>query len=223
MIPFTLLLACNNSTKDTSIQPNVDAIVTLLSLNNRPQIEIPVMSYFDYETRLTEENGTTTVPISPNQPFIITAEENDSLVHRFTGIATDKNLALDALFLDRGSWQSMLANQNISEEIGVGHLWVAIVNSNFLAVEGASATLTSGDSATPFVLLQTNVPWSTNTLEPDGREWVFFPNIQPQEVTVSISAPNNQPCAVFAGGETSNLYSTTIYANTASILWMICT
>ena len=218
-----LLLACNNSNKDTSSEPSIDAIVTLLSLNNRPQIEIPVMTYFDYETRLTEEDGSVTVPISPNQPFVITAEENDSVVHRFTGFSADKNLALDALFLDRGSWQSMLANQEITEEIGVGHLWVAIVNTNFLPIEGASANVLSSESAPPFVLLQTNIPWATNTIEPDGKEWVFFANLQPQEVSVSILAPNDQQCVVFANGDTPNQYNATIYANTATIVWFICT
>ncbi len=226
MISLVALLACNTSAEDSSTQPDsIDAIITLVSLNNRPQIEIPVLSYFDYETRLTEEDGSVTIPVELGKSFVITAEEN-SLVHRYTGIAGNRNLALDALFLDRGAWQSILAYQQIPDEVGVGHLWVAVVNTNFLPIEGASAILTDGNSAEPFVLLQTNIPWTTNSIEPDGKEWIFFANIPSDEVTVSISEPNNLQCEVFPKGSSQNFtntFTTTIYADTAIILWFMCT
>ena len=194
--------------------------MTLVSINNRPQIEIPI--YFDETMHYTEEDGTATLTLPANQTFTIVAEENDSLTHRYVGLSTDRNWALEALFLDRGSWNSMLGNLDLVDEIGTGHIWVAITNSNFLPIEGASVSLTSGTSDEPFTLLQTNVPWPGNTVEEDGRGWVMFPNVTTGDVSLSVTTQDEQTCGVFVGGALDNTFITTIYADTANIFWFIC-
>jgi hypothetical protein len=215
------LLACGDKSTDSAMEDTtIDATMTLVSISNRPQIEIPI--YADETMQYTEEDGTATLTIPASKPFAIVAEENDSLTHRYVGLSTDRNWALEALFLDRGSWNSMLGNLDLIDEVGTGHIWVAVTNGNFLPIEGASVSLTSGTSDEPFTLLQTNVPWPGNTVEADGRGWIMFPNVTTGDVSLSVTTPEEQTCGVFVGGALDNAFSTTVYADTATIFWFIC-
>ena len=141
--------------------------------------------------------------------------------HRYVGQAPNEAFAFDALFLDRGSWLSLLGGVELEEQLGHGHLWVSIVDNDFNPIPEATATLdvTSDPS---FVLLETNVPWAQDNIDETGKETLFFPNILPQEVTVTVSTPTELPCYQYANASSNNTASTTIYANTASILWFIC-
>ncbi len=223
ILPLLMLLGCGDKSADSATEVEyLNAYITLRSLNDRPQIEIETRSGFDNQTIATEEDGTVTLPVEPNSPFIITAQENDSLQHRYVGNTTERDFALDALFLDRGTWTSLLGNVELSEEVGRGHLWVSVVNANFLPIAGASVSLEGNPSAPPFVLLETNFPWSTNTIDETGKATVFFPNISPQDVTVQVTPPNGETCRLFVDDANSNQATATIYANTATILWFIC-
>lgn len=213
--------ACGDKSTDSAVEEaTIDATITLVSINNRPQIEIPI--YSDETMHYTEEDGTATLTLEAHQPFAIVAEENDSLTHRYVGLSTDRNWALEALFLDRGSWNSMLGSLGFTDEVGTGHIWVAITNSNFLPIEGASVSLISGTSDEPFTLLQTNVPWPGNTVEADGRGWIMFPNVTTGDVSLSVTTPAEQTCGAFVGGTLDNTFSSTVYADTATIFWFIC-
>lgn len=216
------LLACGDKANDTAAENTtmVEANITLLSINDRPQIEIPI--YVDETMHYTEEDGSATLLVEPNRAFAIIAEENNSLTHRYVGLTTDRNFALDALFISRGSWDSLLGGVGLADQTGTGHLWVSITNGNFLPIAGASATLTSGTSEDPFILLQTNVPWTGNTIDDNGKNWIFFPNTQPGNVTITVATPTEETCSIFSGSDASNEYSTTVYADTATVLWFIC-
>ncbi len=224
------LLGCGDKNTDSATETTeLRASVTLTSLNDRPQIEIGIRSNANNEEVFTEEDGTASLPLMPNSPFVLTAVENDSLQHRYVGNTTDRNFALDALFLDRGSWLSLLGNVGLSEQTGTGHLWVNVVNPNFLPIANASVTVDGNPSDAPFILLNTNVPWSTNSIDPEGRSTVFFPNIAPQDVTINVTLPseddeqgNPQSCRLFVDDSVENTATATIYANTATILWFIC-
>ena len=226
------LMGCDGKTTDSGTETiELTASVTLLSLNDRPQIEIGVRSSANNEEVFTEEDGTASLPLVPNAPFVLTAVENNSLQHRYVGNTTNRNFALDALFLDRGSWLSLLGNVGLADQTGTGHLWVNVVNPNFLPIANASVTLENSPSEAPFILLNTNVPWSANTIDPEGRSTVFFPNIAPQDVTINVTWPSEQDgqtgqnaesCRLFVDNSPENTATATIYANTATILWFIC-
>ena len=220
------LLSCGEKTLslDTatgSENVGIEAQLRLVSLNDRPQIEIEVRSDFDNLTTFTEEDGITSLFTEPNAPFVFTAIEGDSLQHRYVGQAPDTTFAFDALFLDRGSWLSLLGGVGLEEQIGHGHLWVSIVDNDFNPIPGATATL-EVTSDPPFVLLETNVPWAQSTIGETGKEILFFPNISPQETSLTVSTPTELTCYQYANDSTINTASTTIYANTASILWFVC-
>ena len=224
-MPFWFILfACGDKSGDSATEaPSLEAQVTMLSLNDRPQIEISIRSDFDNIERFTEEDGTVSLPVEPDAPFTLTALENNSLQHRYIGFTTTRNFALDALFLDRGTWLSVLGNIGLNDEVGHGHLWVSVVNANFLSIPNATVTLENNPSASPFVLLETNVPWATNTIDPTGKPIVFFPNILPQDVLIQVDTPNDMTCVPFVDNNGSiNEATVSIYANTATILWFVC-
>ena len=220
------LLGCGEKTLslDTasgSENVGIATMLRLVSLNNRPQIEIEVRSDFDNLITFTEEDGIATLLTEPNAPFVFTALEGDSLQHKYVGHAPDEAFSFDALFLDRGSWLSLLGGVGLEERIGRGHLWVSIVDDEFHPIPGASATL-DVSSDPPFVLLETNVPWAQNSIDDTGKETLFFPNIEPQEVTITVSTPTDLTCFPFTNREDNSTEATFIYANTASILWFVC-
>jgi hypothetical protein len=219
-----IFLSCGNKSSDSAVEaPSFEAQVTLLSLNDRPQIEISIRSDFDNIELFTEEDGAVSLPVEPEAPFTLTALENNSLQHRYVGYTTTRNFALDALFLDRGTWLSLLGNMGLNDETGHGHLWVSVVNPNFLPIPNATVTLQDSPSEDPFVLLETNVPWATNTIDPTGKPIVFFPNILPQDVSIQVGTPDNMTCSPFVDNSASiNEATVTIYANTATILWFVC-
>ena len=221
MIYWVWLIACNKGSSDTAAtEQSIHANITLLSINNRPQVEIPI--YADETIHRTEEDGSAKIELDPNQPFAIVAEENDSLTHRYLGVATNRNFALNALFIDRGSWNSILGSLQLTDEVGTGHIWIAVTNSNFLPIEGAQVLLISGTSDEPFTLLQTNVPWFGDTLGAGDRGWIFYPNVTPDDVILSVTTPTEQPCGAFVGGVPNNQFEIAVYADTASIFWFIC-
>lgn len=225
MLWFTLL-SCGEETLSLDTATNsenvgIAAQLRLVSLNDRPQIEIEVRSDFDNLTTFTEEDGITTLFTEPSAPFIFTATEGDSLQHRYVGHAPNESFAFDALFLDRGSWLSLLGGVGLEEKIGHGHLWVSIIDNDFNPIPGATATLDI-TSDPPFVLLETNVPWAQNSIDDTGKETLFFPNISPQEVSITVSTTPELTCYPYANTSINETASTTIYANTASILWFVC-
>ena len=194
---WVALLSCGEKTLslDTatgSENVGIEAQLRLVSLNDRPQIEIEVRSDFDNLTTFTEDDGMTALFTEPNAPFAFTAIEGDSLHHRYIGHAPGMTFAFDALFLDRGSWLSLLGGVGLEERIGHGHLWVSIVDNDFNPIPQATATLNVA-SDPPFVLLETNVPWAQDRIDDTGKATLFFPNISPQEVSVTIST-NKLPC-----------------------------
>lgn len=199
----------------------IEARLLLVSLNNRPQIEIAVRSDFDNLTTFTEEDGVTNLLAEPGAPFVFTATENDSLQHRYVGYAPSEPFELEALFLDRGSWLSLLGGVDLEEKIAHGHIWVSIVDGEFNPIPGARATL-NAPSDPPFVLLETNVPWAQDSIDETGKETLFFPNVPPQDVDVTISTPTDLTCNLRVDHPTQGTASTTVYANTASILWFVC-
>ncbi len=220
------LLSCGEKTLSFDTEGNsedlsIEARLLLVSLNDRPQIEIEVRSDFDNLTTFTEEDGVTNLFTEPDAPFVFTATENDSLQHRYVGHAPSELFELEALFLDRGSWLSLLGGVGLEEQIGHGHIWVSIVDGEFNPIPGATASL-SAPSDPPFVLLETNVPWAQDSIDETGKETLFFPNISPQEVSVSVSTPTDRTCEVLVDHPTEGTASTTVYANTASILWFVC-
>jgi hypothetical protein len=157
----------------------------------------------------------------PDAPFVFTAIENDSLQHRYVGFAPGSKFEFTNLFLDRGSWMSLLGGVGLEEQIGRGHMWVSIVDADKEPITGATATLdVASDPA--FVLLNTNVPWTQNSISEGGKATLFFANIEPQEATVTITTPDDLTCSQFVFGPTGFTASTTIYANTASILRFTC-
>ena len=224
-MPFwALLFSCGDKSSDSATEAtSFEAQVTMLSLNDRPQIEISVRSDFDNIERFTEEDGTVSLPVEANAPFTLTALENNSLQHRYVGYTTTRNFALDALFLDRGTWISLLGNMGLNDESRHGHLWVSVVNPNFLPIPNATVTLQDSPSEDPFVLLETNVPWATNTIDPTGKPIVFFPNILPQEVSIQVDTPNDMTCVPFVDNNGPiNTATVSIYANTATIVRFVC-
>ena len=226
MLWFALLscgektLSIDTGTDDENL--GIEARLLLVSLNDRPQIEIEVRSDFDNLSTFTEEDGITSLVTAPDAPFVFTATENDSLQHRYVGHAPSESFELEALFLDRGSWLSLLGGVGLEEKVGHGHIWVSIVDGDFNPIPEATATL-SAPSDPPFVLLETNVPWAQDNIDETGKETLFFPNISPQEVSVSVATPTDRTCAVLVDHPTEGSTSTVVYANTASILWFVCT
>ena len=229
MITFCLLclLACGEKTiaMDTShtedVDNGVEARLLLTSLNDRPQIEISVRSDFDNQTTYTEEDGVAALRTEPNAQFVFTAIENDGLQHRYLGHAPADDFAMTGLFLDRGSWLSLLGAVGLTEETGRGHLWVSIADPEGNAIGGASASL-NATSDSPFVLLESNLPWAQDSLDENGHSILFFPNIDPQAVEVTVDTPNDLTCNLFVNHPTEDTASTTIYASTASILSFVC-
>ncbi len=224
-----VLLGCGEKTiaLDTSStvesDSGIEARLLLTSLNDRPQIEISVRSDFDNQTIYTEEDGVAVLRAEPNAQFVFTAIENDGLQHRYIGHASADDFAMKGLFLDRGSWLSLLGAVGLSEETGRGHLWVSIVDPEGNPIGGASASMNAAsDSDSPFVLLESNLPWAQDSLDENGQSILFFPNIDPQAVEVTVSTPNDLTCTLFANHPTEDTASTTIYANTASILSFVC-
>lgn len=213
----TLSVDTGNETED----PGIEARLLLVSLNDRPQIEIEVRSEFDNLTTFTEEDGITSLLTAPSAPFVFTATENDSLQHRYVGYAPSEPFELEALFLDRGSWLSLLGGVGLEEKSGHGHIWVSIVDGEFNPIPGATASL-SVPSDPPFVLLETNVPWAQESIDETGKKTLFFPNISPQNVDVTVATPTDSTCNLLVGHPTQGTASTTVYAYTASILWFVC-
>lgn len=224
---LALFFSCGEKTiaLDTSHTEDVDngieARLHLTSLNDRPQIEISVRSDFDNQTTYTEEDGVAALRTEPNAQFVFTAIENDGLQHRYIGYAPADDFAMTGLFLDRGSWLSLLGAVGLTEETGRGHLWVSVADPDGNPIGGASASLNT-TSDTPFVLLESNLPWAQDTLDENGQSLLFFPNIDPQTVEVTVTAPNDLTCTLFVNHPTEDTASTTIYANTASILSFVC-
>ena len=173
------LLSCGEKTilrySNGIRERGIEKQLRLVSLNDRPQIEIEVRSDFDNLTTFTEEDGITTLFTEPNAPFVFTAIEGDSLQHRYVGQAPNEAFAFDALFLDRGSWLSLLGGVGLEEQIGHGHLWISIVDNDFNPIPEATATL-DVTSDPPFVLLETNVPWAQDNDDDTGKKFVL-PNI----------------------------------------------
>ena len=225
MLWFTLL-SCGERTLSLDTATDLEYVgietrLQLVSLNDRPQIEIEVRSDFDNLTTFTEEDGITTLLTVPNAPFAFIALEGDSLQHRYVGYAPSESFQLEALFLDRGSWLSLLGGVGLEEQIGHGHIWVSIVDEDFNPIPGATATL-STPSDPPFVLLETNVPWAQDNIDETGKETLFFPNILPQDVSVSVYTPTDLNCELVFDHPIEGTTSTVVYANTASILWFVC-
>ena len=118
------LLSCGEKTLSVDTENNaenlgVEAGLLLVSLNDRPQIEIEVRSDFDNLSTFTEEDGITSLLTAPNAPFVFTATENDSLQHRYVG-STNESFQLEALFLDRGSWLSLLGGLVWKKKLDMG-------------------------------------------------------------------------------------------------------
>lgn len=222
-----VLLGCGEKTIafDTSStaesDTGIEARLLLTSLNDRPQIEISVRSDFDNQTTYTEEDGVAVLRAEPNAQFVFTAIENDGLQHRYIGHAPADDFAMKGLFLDRGSWLSLLGAVGLTEETGRGHLWVSVADSEGNPIGGASASI-SAASGSPFVLLESNLPWAQDTLDENGQSILFFPNIDPQAVEVTVATPNDLTCTLFVNHPTEDTASTTIYANSASILSFVC-
>ena len=193
----------------------IEARLLLVSLNDRPQIEIEVRSDFDNLSTFTEEDGVTNLVTAPDSPFVFTATENDSLQHRYVGHAPSESFELEALFLDRGSWLSLLGGVGLEEKVGHGHIWVSIVNE-FNPIPEATPNVPSDP---PFTL-ETNVPVPGH-IDETGKETLFFPNISPQEVSVSVATPTDRPVRYCRSPHTGTVHN--CYANTASILWFVCT
>ena len=227
MFCLLALLACGEKTiaMDTANtdekNDGIEVRLLLNSLNDRPQSEIEVRSDFDNQITYTEEDGVALLRTEPNAPFVLTALENDSLQHRYLGVAPRSEFNMSALFLDRGSWLSLLGGVGLTEKTGHGHLWVSIVDDEGNPLDGASATITP-PSDPPFVLLESNLPWAQDSLDGNGKSILFFPNIPPQDVDITVSTQAALTCSLFVDSPINDVVQATIYANTASILTVVC-
>ena len=61
-----------------------------------------------------------------------------------------------------------------------------------------------------------------NILVEGGSSFVFFPNIEPGQATISITPPENVSCSSYPAGNNGEGFTVDVYADTVSIAVFQC-
>ena len=224
MLLLLSVLACEEKHSDTSaiIEPEtISATLHLLSaVNGSNQEGVMVQSDFDEINSPTGDDGKAAVFVEQSSFYSIRASKDDSMEHIYQGQAGTEDFEIVGFFVDRSTTETVYAYLGKEVEAGKGIVVAALDYPDLSPVYGASANLDSSNDS--FVFGSQSIPKEGNQLEEGGSSFVFFPNLDPGTVKLSIQAPAEVSCHSFPAGEPDVEYSVDVYADSVSIVVFQC-
>ena len=223
MLIFISFLACEEKERpeeEETVQ-SVEATMHLLSaIDNSNQSEIPIYSSFENEERLTEDDGKIPVLVEQNAIYNIHAGTSATMNHIYQGWAGQDDFTLVGYLVDRATTESVYAYLQLELEAGKGIVVAALDYSDLSPVYGAEAEISNSEQA--FIFGTQGLPAEGNILTEGGASFVFFPNVEPGQATISITPPENVSCASYPSGSDGDNFTVDVYADTVSVAVFQC-
>jgi len=150
------------------------------------------------ETATTDSDGAATVPVEANGSFSLRLTRDGALDHLLFGPTADDDFEYITFLSTEALFDSVLAMLGATHESGTGVVVVGIDYDDLQPVVGASATISLNHDA-PWVLSSNGAAYG-DTVPSNGMGMVAFPNVQPGDVSVTVSPPGGTECTAFPGG-----------------------
>ena len=183
---------------DESSGATIEATVRILNAMSGAGMEDLSVENTEGETESTDSNGSATISVPANSTFELLLEKDGAIDHLLYGPTAEEDFDYVTFMATESMVSSVLSMLGATPDEDTGVVIVGIDYDNLSPAVGASASL-NVDHDEPWVLGGTG-PAYGDTIPENGMGMVAFSNVQPGDVSVSVTAPEGTECTAFPGG-----------------------
>ena len=207
-----------DSNDDILDGPTVEATVRILDAMTSGGMEGVSVQNSAGDTETTGANGTATVEVAANSTFEILLEKDGAIDHLLFGPTAEDDFDYVTFMATEVLVDAVLGILGATPDEGTGVVIVGIDYDNLSPAVGASAAI-SGSHDDPWVLTSGGASFS-DTIPAGGMGMVAFSNVQPGDVSVSVTPPAGKECTAFPGG--GEMPEAPVEANLVTVVTFHC-
>jgi hypothetical protein len=150
------------------------------------------------ETESTDSSGVATLSVISQSTFALTLEKEGALDHLLCGPTASEDFDYISFMATESLVSTVVSMLGTSLEEGTGLLVVGIDYDDLSPAVGASASIDAAHDD-PWVLSSSGAAFG-DTIPTNGMGMVAFSNVQPGDVSVSVTAPEGAQCTAYPSG-----------------------
>lgn len=207
----TLTLGCADSSSDPagappsvtdneqdSDGPTVNATVRVLDAMSGSGMADVTAENLAEDIETTDSSGSATLAVPAEDTFSILLQRSDAIDHLLFGPTGSEDFSYVTFMATQTLVSGVSAMLGATLEPGTGVVVVGIDYDDLRPAVGASADL-DGEHGEPWVLSSSGASFG-DTILPGAMGMVAFSNVQPGDVSVSVTPPDGADCTAYPGG-----------------------
>jgi hypothetical protein len=188
----------NESTDETSVETTIDATVRVLNAMTGAGMENVSVENTAGDTETTNSSGQATLSVTADSTFEMLLQKEGAIDHLLFGPTGSEDFDYVTFMATEALVETVLSMLGATPDDGTGVVIVGIDYDNLSPAVGASAALNVAHDD-PWVLGSMGASYG-DTIPENGMGMVAFSNVQPGEVSVSVTPPEGKECTAFPGG-----------------------
>ncbi len=190
--------APNESADEAPVETPIDATVRVLNAMTGAGMENVSVENTAGDTGTTDSSGQATLPVAADSTFELLLQKEGAIDHLLFGPTGSEDFDYVTFMATEVLVETVLSMLGATPDDGTGVVIVGIDYDDLSPAVGASAALNVAHDD-PWVLGSMGASYG-DTIPENGMGMVAFSNVQPGDVSVSVTPPEGKECTAFPGG-----------------------